>query len=294
MTARERTRRLAADFLDLHRRPEGFVMPNAWDPGSAILFAAEGFPALASTSAGVAFAHGRPDYGVPDGARALERSGMLAALARIAASVDLPVNADLEAGYGDAPETVAETVTLAIAAGCAGGNIEDFTGDPATPLYEEALAVERIAAARAAIEASGVPFVLTARCDALIFDPAGGQDEAVRRLRRYADAGADCLYAPGAPDLAAIRRLAGETARPLNVVMGLSGAPQTVADLFAAGVHRISVGGSIARAALGFVRRALVEIRDEGRFTYADGQIPQDELNRLYAAGNRDAAAAPA
>lgn len=288
MSTLDKTRRLADDFMALHRADRGFVMPNAWDVGSAVLFAHEGFQAIASTSAGIAFAHGRPDYGVPEGARALRQDEMLEAIRRMARSVDLPVNADLEAGYGDSPEAVADCVRRAIDAGCAGGNIEDFTGDPARGLYDEGLAVERIAAARAAVDASGVAFVLTARTDGMIFDPEGALDSSIHRLNRFTDAGADCLYAPGAPDMAAIRRLVGETGRPVNVVMGLSGAPQTVDDLLDAGVMRISLGGSIARAVFGFVRRALHEVRDEGRFGYADGQIPQSELGTIFAAGNSD------
>jgi 2-methylisocitrate lyase-like PEP mutase family enzyme len=201
----------------------------------------------------------------------------------ITAAVDVPVNGDLEAGYGDAPEAVAETIRLAIDAGLAGGNIEDFT---AGALYDEALAEERIAVARDAIGEHD--FVLTARTDGLLLRPPGALADSIRRANRYREAGADCLYVPGVNDLDTVATLVREIDGPLNVVMGLGttgmGATSlTVAALRSVGVARISLGGSIARAALGFVRESARELREGGTITFADRQIPQAELNALFA-----------
>jgi 2-methylisocitrate lyase-like PEP mutase family enzyme len=276
-------------FLALHRSGPGFLMPNAWDAGSAIVLAAEGFAALGSTSAGIAFAHGRPDYAVQPPGLALDRDAMLAALRRIVQAVpQLPVNADLEAGYGDRPEAVAETVRLAIEAGAAGGNLEDADA-AGGGLFDIGLAGERIAAAREAIRASGRPFVLTARTDALMLGRCSPEAMAdtVRRGRHYREAGADCIFPPGASDPATARRLVQEIGGPINLVLGLGESSGNARALVDAGVQRISVGGSIARAALGLVRRAARELRDQGSVSYAAGQIPQGELNALFAQARR-------
>jgi 2-methylisocitrate lyase-like PEP mutase family enzyme len=271
----------SAAFAALHRAPTGFVMPNAWDAGSALVLAAAGFPAIATTSAGIAFSLGRQDYAVSDARLGVSREEMFLRMGEIAAAVALPVNGDLEAGYGDTPEAVAATVRLAIEAGLAGGNIEDKR--PRAGLYDESLAALRIVAAREAIDACGSAFVLTARTDALQDTSAGAIATAVRRANRYREAGADCLFAPGPSDLATVRTLVKEIAGPLNVVMGLGTAEGNARELIAAGVQRISLGGSIARAALGFVRRCAEELRDAGTISYAAGQIPQGELNALFA-----------
>jgi 2-methylisocitrate lyase-like PEP mutase family enzyme len=262
-------------FRALHARPGGFVMPNCWDAGSAVLLAEAGFEALATTSAGIAFSMGRPDYGVGP-QLAVSRQAMFERVREITEVVGVPVNGDLEAGYGDSPEAVAETIRLARDAGLAGGNIEDRIPG-ADGLYDETLAVERIAAAR---EAAGPDFVLTGRCDA--FAVGQGMAEAVRRSNLYRAAGADCLYTPGASDRALIARLVAEIDGPLNVVMGLGNADNTTGDLLAAGVQRISLGGSIARSALGFLRRCAEELKSTGAITFAEGQIPQGELNSLF------------
>jgi 2-methylisocitrate lyase-like PEP mutase family enzyme len=272
-----------AVFAALHRNPGGFVMPNAWDAGSALLLAAAGFPAIATTSGGIAFSLGKQDYQVSDARLSVSRDEMFERVAQIAAAVRVPVNGDLEAGYGDEPERVAETVRLAIEAGLAGANIEDKR--PRGPLYDEALAAERIAAARAVIDASGRQFVLTARTDALVSPAPTALAECIRRANRYREAGADCLFAPGADDVAIVRRLVKEISGPLNVVLGLGSADANARALLAAGVQRISVGGSIARAALGFVRRCAEELRDTGGIRFTEQQIPQPELNALFAAG---------
>jgi len=275
-----------ATFRSLHESGTGFVMPNAWDAGSAIVLAEAGFAAIATTSAGIAFSLGRADHTIPAGGTAVSRFRMFERVREIAAAVDLPVNGDLEAGYGDSPEAVVETIRLAIDAGLAGANIEDHTGGR---LYDEALAVERIAAARAVIDAGGTGFVLTARTDGQLLRPATPLADSIRRANRYREAGADCLYVPGVNDLETIATLVREIDGPLNVVMGLGSSSLTVAALQAAGVARISLGGSIARAALGFVRESARELMERGTMTFAGIQVPQGELNVLFARHERAA-----
>lgn len=269
-------------FKALHTAKTGFIMPNAWDPGSALVLAVSGFPAIATTSAGIAFALGKQDYGVTSAALAVPREEMFEHIRKIVDAVNLPVNADLEAGYGDSPENVAETIALAIEAGVAGGNIEDkIPGRPG--LYDEKLAIERIAAARAIIKAKRSDFVLTARTDPFQVSGQSGLAEAVRRANLYREAGADCLYAPGVSDLDTVKTLVREVNGPINVVMGLGTAQGNAHTLIAAGVQRISLGGSIARSALGFVRRCAEELRDHGTLGFAAQQISQADLNALFA-----------
>lgn len=266
-------------FLALHRRSGGFIMPNAWDAGSAILLADSGFAAIGTTSAGIAFSMGLQDYGSA-AALGVSREAMFARMAEIARAVRIPVNGDLEAGYGDTPDAVAETVRLAIDAGLAGGNIEDKV--PFEPrLYDEGLATERIAAAREAIDASGAAFVLTARTDALAV--SGDLHQAIRRANLYRRAGADCLFAPGPSDVQTSGALVRGIDGPVNVVIGLAGDAPGASALLALGVQRISLGGTIARAAYGFIRQAARELRDEGTLRFAEDQIPAAELNRIFA-----------
>jgi 2-methylisocitrate lyase-like PEP mutase family enzyme len=271
----------ANTFYALHLKKPGFVMPNAWDAGSARVLEDAGFAAIATTSAGIAFSLGRQDYAVSGAGLAVPREAMFARMREIAAAVRIPVNGDLEAGWGDAPEDVAATIRLAIDAGLAGGNIEDKK-PLASSLYDEALAVERIRAARAVIDAAKSRFVLTARSDAILWSD-DGIAAAIRRSNLYREAGADCLYTPGVSDLASIAHLAREIDGPLNMVMGLGNASGNTREWLDAGVQRISLGGSIARAALGFVRRAAQELRETGTIGFAEGQIPQGELNALFA-----------
>lgn len=268
---------LTQAFRDLHTASGGFIMPNAWDVGSALVLADAGFAAIATTSAGIAFSLGRPDYHVARPDLAVSREAMLERMAEIVRAVRLPVNGDLEAGYGDSPEAVAETVRMAAAAGLAGGNIEDKI-PLAEGLYDEALAVERIAAAREA--APG--FVLTARCDAMAASP-DGLAEVIRRSNLYRAAGADCLFTPGVSDLPTVATLAAEIDGPLNIVMGLGDAEGDARALIAAGVQRVSLGGSIARSAMGLVQRAAAELRDRGTIRFATDQAPQGSLNTLFA-----------
>ncbi len=271
----------ARAFRDMHKR--GFVLPNAWDAGTAKLLASEGFPAIATTSAGVAFSMGAPDYGVSDERFCLRRDQMLRRVQEMVDAVAIPVSADLEAGYGDAPEAVAETIRLAKASGLAGGNIEDKRPGRAE-LYDEALAVERIAAAR---DAAGPDFVLNARTDAFAVAGENPFAIAVRRANLFLAAGADCVFTPGPSDAAWVGGLAKEIAGPLNVVLGLSGAQGDARALIAAGARRVTVGGSIARAVLGLVRDAARELRDCGTISYGAQQIDQTELNRVFEGGGR-------
>ncbi|MBL0727863.1 isocitrate lyase/phosphoenolpyruvate mutase family protein [Piscinibacter sp. HJYY11] len=268
-------------FLDLHRAERGFVMPNAWDAGTAVLLAEAGFAAIGTTSAGIAFSLGKPDFHVRHAHLAVTRDETLDAVKRIASAVPLPVNADLEAGYGDTPEQVAESVRLAIAAGAAGCNIED-THRATGRLFDEAEAVERIAAASEAVRASGRAFVLNARTD--VFQHGGDQGlaRAIERGNRFIAAGADCVFTPGVADAERARTLVREIGGPLNLVVGLNEAASSATALLDVGVKRISVGGSIARAALGLVRQAALELRERGTVAYASGQIPQGELNALF------------
>ncbi|MBP8309705.1 MAG: isocitrate lyase/phosphoenolpyruvate mutase family protein [Burkholderiaceae bacterium] len=268
-------------LMNLHKAERGFVMPNAWDAGSAILLASEGFSAIGTTSAGIAFSLGKPDYNVSDARMAVTRAQMLDAVRRIVAAVPIPVNADLESGYGDTPEQVADTVRLAIAAGASGCNIED-TDSATGGLFDEASAVARIAAARAAIEASGRRFVLTARTDAFQLNPDDAMRIAIRRGNLFLEAGAHCVFTPGVTDVARARTLVREIAGPINLVVGLNEAAANAFDLIDAGVKRVSVGGSIARAVLGFVRRSARELREHGTVGYAGQQIAQSELNDLF------------
>lgn len=272
----------ARAFKAMHAAPTGFVMPNAWDAGSAILLAEAGFEAIATTSAGIAFSLGKPDYAVAGSGLGVTREEMLDRIRQLVAAVPIPVSGDLEAGYGDAPEAVAETIGLAIEAGLAGGNIEDRRPD-APGLYEEDLAVERIAAARAAIDARDNDFVLTARVDAFLAGDEDALATCIRRGNRYLEAGATCIFTPGAPDMTAVAILAREIAGPINIVMGLGSAPRDARAILAAGVQRISLGGSFARAALGLIRQGAGELRTQGTMAFAADQTPQAELNAVFA-----------
>jgi 2-methylisocitrate lyase-like PEP mutase family enzyme len=271
----------ARAFKALHQN--GFILPNAWDAGSARVLAAEGFEAIGTTSAGIAFAMGRQDHQVTDPSLAVTREEMYARIAEINEAVSVPVSADLEAGFGERPEAVAETVRMAIAAGLAGGNIEDKI-PLMDALYDETLAVERIAAARDVIAATGGMFVLNARTDALLLNQPDAMAMAIRRANLFLGAGADCVFTPGPVDVPTVRTLANEIEGPLNIVVGLTGAHGNARDLIAAGARRVSVGGSLSRSALAFVRQCARELREQGTFTYAAGQISQSDLNALFAA----------
>jgi len=260
-------------FRELHERG-CFVIPNPWDAGSARLLEQLGFRALATTSSGVAWSMARADNHV-----ALDH--VLERIREIVDSVDVPVNADFEGGFAIEPEGVAEHVTRAVATGVAGLSIEDSTGDAANPLFDRALAVERIAAAREAIDASGVDVVLTGRSEGFITGRPD-LDETIRRLVAYAEAGADCLYAPGLRTMADIEAVVRAVApKPVNVLVG-SGFT-TVQDLARIGVRRISVGGALARVAWGSFLAAAREIASEGTFTAFASGIPFSEIDGAFA-----------
>lgn len=274
-------REKAETFRRLHARDGVLVMPNAWDRGSAVLLAAAGFEALATTSAGTNYANATTDwdYHVP-------REDMMREYGRIAEAVDLPVNGDLENGYGARPEDVAETIRQSIAAGMVGGGIEDYTGDKAKPLYDLGLATERIAAAREAADASPIPYVLTGRAECFLAGVDNAFAESVTRLNAYREAGADVLYAPGPQDLDQIARLAREVDGPLNVVVGRRDTPLTVDGLAEAGVKRISIGGALFLACYGYLRQAAEEIRTTGGFTWTRTVLDRQYLADALDGGN--------
>ena len=267
----------ARAFKELHHGPDIFLMPNAWNAGSAGILASTGFAAIGTTSAGIVFSLGRPDY---EGR--LSREETIAELGRIAAAVEVPVSADLEAGYGPGPEDVAETIRQAIAAGAVGGSIEDYTGDPAAPLFAPDLAAERIRAARAAAEDSGIAFTLTGRAECYLVDHPDPFAESVRRANLYREAGADCLYVPGVRDAETIAGLVREIDGPLNVVVRLTGEPFSLAQLRDLGVRRVSIGGSLARATFATIRRAAEEMAHSGTFRFSRDAIPDAEMCALF------------
>jgi 2-methylisocitrate lyase-like PEP mutase family enzyme len=257
----------------LHQRDDAFVIPNPWDAGSARLLASLGFEALATTSAGYAFSKGKRDSFA-----GLGRGEILNNAAEIVQATDLPVSADLEDGFGAAPETCAETIRLACQVGLVGGSIEDATGDFASPIYDLSHAAERVQAAAEA--ARSLPFLLTARAENYLWDRFD-LDDTIRRLQAFSAAGADVLYAPGLPDIEAIRTVCAAVDKPVNVVMGLRGPNYSVAELSAAGVRRVSVGGSFARAALGALLRAAEEVKSAGTFGYAADAVSAAVMGQL-------------
>jgi 2-methylisocitrate lyase-like PEP mutase family enzyme len=252
----------AARFRALHDGPDVFVIPNPWDIGSARILAGLGFTALATSSAASACALGRKDG-------ELTRDDALAHARAIVEATDLPVSADLEKGFGDAPETVAETVRLAADAGLVGCTIEDATGREDRPLYEESLAVERIAAAAAAARALRFPFALTARAHNLMF-AAPSVDATIRRLQAFEKAGADVLFAPGLPDLDSVRRVCRTVSKPVNFMVGIKGKSFSVRELAEAGVRRISLATSLYRAAMTGFLGAAREVKESGEFGFLD------------------------
>ena len=262
----------------LHAGPGTFVIPNPWDAGTARMLTALGFPALATTSAGFAFSLGRRD-----GDGAVTRDETLAHARTIVDASDLPVSADLENGFGEDPSAVAETVRMAAAVGLVGGSVEDATTDPRRPLYDFRHAVERVAAAAAAVRALPFPFALVARAENFLRGNPD-LDDTIRRLQAYAAAGADVLYAPALPGLDAVRAVCVAVhPKPVNVLAGGKGSSFTVANLAAAGVRRISVGSALNRAALGAFLRASREILEKGTFTFGDDAAPFAELNEFMA-----------
>jgi 2-methylisocitrate lyase-like PEP mutase family enzyme len=266
-------------FKALHQGPGAFVMPNPWNAGTARMLAAIGFEALATTSAGYAFSVGRRDS-----AAGLSRDVILHNAREIVVATDLPVSADLEDGFDARPEACAETIRIAAETGLVGGSIEDATGDAGDPIYDFRHAVERVAAAAEAAE--GLPFVLTARAENFLHGRPD-LDDTIARLQAFAAVGADVVYAPGLPDLNAIRTVCAAVDRPVNVVMGLGGPTYPVEALQDAGVKRISIGGAFARAALGAFMRAAREVRDHGTFGFAADAMTGAEASRYMAETRR-------
>jgi 2-methylisocitrate lyase-like PEP mutase family enzyme len=266
---------LAPQFWALHNSG-CFVLPNPWDKGTAIYLERLGFKALATTSAGFAFSRGKPDGGVP-------RDEMLQHIREIVQTTSLPVNADFQGGYADEPEDVGANVKLCVDTGVAGLSIEDSTGRSDVPLYENKLAIERIRAARAAIDTSETGVVLTGRCEAWLVGDPDPLRMVLDRLTAYAEAGADCLYAPGVRNQKEIAQIVKAVApKPVNVLVSGFNHHLTFADLTALGVRRISVGSGFALAAWGAFLRAAQEIHVNGTFNTLADNAPSAELNDLF------------
>ena len=268
----------AERFRALHARPGAFVIPNPWDAGTARILASLGFEALTTTSAGLAFTLGRRD-----GAGVVTRDETLANARAIVDATDLPVAADLENGFGDSPEVVAETFRLAAAAGLAGGSIEDMSRHPGRPIYGHEYAVERVRAAAEVVHDLPFAFTLTARAENYL---AGRPDlrDTIKRLQSYQEAGADVLYAPGLSSKDDIAAVVNSVDRPVNVVMGLQGVQLSLAELSAIGVRRVSVGSALSRVALGAFLRAAREMREHGTFTFAEAAVSYRDMNAMFLA----------
>jgi len=261
-------------FRALHERAGAFIIPNPWDAGTARILAHFRFEALATTSMGYSFSAGRLDG-------TTQPEEMLAHIAEIAGATDLPVNADLENGYGDGPATAAETIRRAAAAGVVGGSIEDATGRRDNPIYELEHAAERMRAAAEAAHALPFPFTLTGRAENYLHGRPDLNDT-IRRLQAYQEAGADVLYAPGLATRDDIAAVVKSVDRPVNVVMGLRGAQLSLAELAALGVKRISVGSALQRTALGALLRAAREMREQGTFAFAKDAASPAEIKAIF------------
>lgn len=261
----------ARKFRALHEAPGAFVIANPWDAGSARLLAGLGFEALATSSGAKAGVLGRRDGKV-------SREEALANARLVVEATDLPVAGDLEKGFGDAPEAAAETIRQAAAVGLVGGSIEDATGDRDKPLFDIGPATERVAAAAAAARALPFPFMLTARAEGFLRGRAD-LDDVIRRLQAFEKAGADVLFAPGLPDLAAVKTVCGAIGKPFNFMVGIKGRSFSKAELEAAGVKRISLATSLYRAAMTGLLNAGREVREMGTFTYLDSAIATPDLN---------------
>jgi len=265
----------AMQFRQLHRGPQALVLPNVWDVASARIVEEAGFPAIATTSAGIAYSLGYPD------GQHISREEMVARVARIARAVKVPVTADIEAGYGSSPEDAAKTTRELVQAGAVGINLEDTSGDPEHPLLDLQLAVAKIKAVRVAAAELRVPMVVNARTDVYLLpgDPDTQYSEALRRLTAYRDAGADCVFAPGLKDAETIGRLVNAVQCPLNI-LAVAGTP-SVPELEKLGVARVSLGSSPMRATLGLLRRMAEELKTAGTYNALEGAVPYAEVNQL-------------
>jgi 2-methylisocitrate lyase-like PEP mutase family enzyme len=265
-------------FQALHAREELFVMPNPWDVGSAKMLAEMGFEARATTSSGFAHSLGRPDM-----ANAVSREEINAHVRALVAATPLPLSVDLEAGYGATPAEVAETVRMVIDAGAAGCSIEDNSYAAGDPLYPIPEAVRRLAAARKAIDAAGVPFVLTARAECFLVRHPNPLAESIRRLVAFEEAGADCLYAPGLTTRDEIDQVIAAVERPVNVLGGYGAEPMPIADLAAARVRRVSLGGWLANAAMSAAFVAAKEVLEGGTFAFTRTARAAGSLDQMFA-----------
>jgi 2-methylisocitrate lyase-like PEP mutase family enzyme len=261
-------------FRALHQRKGAFIIPNPWDIGSARMLAHLGFEALATTSGGYAFSRGQRDYTVG-------RDAVLAHISALAPATELPLSADLENGFGDAPEAAAETIRLAAAAGAVGGSIEDATGRADDPIYEAAPAAERVRAAAEMARSLGVPFTLTARAENYLHGRRDLKDT-IARLQAYQEAGADVLYAPGLTSKDQIATLVRSVDRPVNVIVGIPGAPMTMAELSSIGVRRVSLGSGLARAAFGSLLSAAQEMHEQGTFAFAEKAPSSRDFGAMF------------
>ncbi|WP_422035260.1 isocitrate lyase/PEP mutase family protein [Reyranella sp.] len=261
----------ARKFRALHESPGAFVIANPWDGGSARILAGLGFEALASSSGAKAGVLGKRDGRVT-------RDEALANARLIVNATDLPVAADLEKGFGDSPNDAAETIRQAAGVGLVGGSIEDATGNPDQPLFDIETAATRIKAAVDAARSLPVPFVLTARAEGFLRGKADLGD-VIKRLQAYEAAGADVLFAPGLPDLAAVKKVCGALRKPFNFMVGIKGKSFSKAELEAAGVKRISLATSLYRVAMTGLIDAATEVKEKGTFTYLDRAIPTGDLN---------------
>ena len=261
----------AGRFCALHQGPGAFVIPNPWDAGSARILAGLGFRALATSSGASAGILGRRDGKVT-------RDEALAHAHAIVTATDLPVSADLEKGFGDSPEAAAETIRLAAGVGLVGGSIEDATGNPDRPLYDLGHATERVAAAVQAARALPFAFTLTARAENFLRGNPN-LDDTIKRLQAFERAGADVLFAPGLPDLAAVRTVCTALSKPFNFMVGIKGKSFAVAELETAGVRRISLATSLYRSAMSGLLNAAREVKDKGTFGYLDSSLATPELN---------------
>ena len=270
MTATQKDK--AAAFRALHEQPRAFVIANAWDAGTAQLLAGLGFPAIATSSAASAGTLGRRDGKIT-------RDEAIAHAKALVAAVDVPVSADLENGFGHAPAQVAETIRLAAQTGLAGGSIEDHSGDASRPIYDFDEAVERVTAAVEAARSSSLPFTLTARCENFLHGHPD-LDDTIKRLQAFEKAGADVLFAPGLPDLKAVRTVCSSLSKPVNFMVGIPGHSFSVAELQEAGVRRISLATSLHRAAMSGLYQAAVEIREKGTFEFLNGLVSPKVLGQ--------------
>lgn len=263
-------------FRDLHQRAGAFVIPNPWNIGTARLLAASGFEALATTSVGYAFSVGRQDHGI-------SRDEMIEHTAELCAAIDLPINADLENGFGNDPDTVAETIRMAAGAGLAGCSIEDSTNDDGNPVYAMDLAVDRVRAAVDVVRNLPFPFMLTARAENYLH---GRRDlnDTIQRLQAFQEAGANVLYAPGLTDMGEIETLIKSVDRPVNVLAGMTGTHFDMSVLERVGAKRVSTGGALTRVAFAAVLEAAREMRDKGTFEFVNGPITSREISQLLGA----------